>query len=710
MNHSFYRYFFLFPLFTSLSVSAQNAQDSVKTTVNIDGVTIVGHRPLIKSDAGIDEINVRGSILGKMGSLMKMFSITPGIEVMGKQLIVSGAGVPIIFIDGREVTQQKALETLQAANVSKVIIDRNPGSEYPNGTKAVIKIYTYKPLSDFIALTLQNDFTVRRRPFDSPTLDFEAKIGRWTTSVIYAYSFFQNLNKETYFTEIRRPAGTFRTDEYNHDLMRSIDHNVIWTNDFMLNPNSRLSFVYDFDWTRDKDFGDETMTVRDLDNHKSEKELNIYSFSYTPVHNFTLQYYGSWDNNKELNLTADYTVKHDRLTNWTHERSVLKEDEINTFTKSRYNILTLNGTYSFPLPWKMKGKATARYYYVDNPSDYITDNRFMDAALRQRQTTARDQLGAGALEIRKSWKRFSTRLGLRYEYTDTRLWLPKDGERTRVGRTSSDLLPSVLLTYYPLKGLTMAASYQRSVGRQGYRGLDESPIYKDSLQYSVGNSSLTPSHTDIWKLETYWSHFNLILNYTRSNGAIWNQQYAPFENSNVIYDVPMNFGVDNFYSIRLKWGQTFGKWYLYASPGVWYETAEYPYMGEVVKLHKWAGSGTLFSRFSLNDHIQMAMNWTLYTRSTNLNVVSKPKNNLQFVVSGSWLNDRLNATLSFTDILHKYNLNNMSQQYLNTTSGTYGTNDMRGICLSVSFKLFNQDISTQGSSDNSAPLQRTNNR
>lgn len=133
-------------------------------------------------------------------------------------------------------------------------------------------------------------------------------------------------------------------------------------------------------------------------------------------------------------------------------------------------------------------------------------------------------------------------------------------------------------------------------------------------------------------------------------------------------------------------------------------------MSEVVKLHKWSGSGTLFSRFTLNDHLQMALNWTLYTRSTYLNVVSKPKNNLQFVVSGSWLNDRLNTTLSFTDILHKYNLNNMSQQFLNTTSGTYGTNDMRGVCLSVSFKLFNQNISTQGSSDNSAPLQRTNNR
>ena len=131
MTSSLYRYLFFFPLLTSLSVSAQNAQDSVKTTVNIDGVTVVGHRPLIKSDAGIDEIYVRGSLLGKMGSLMKMFAITPGIEVMGKQIVVSGVGVPMIFIDGREVTQQKALETLQAANVSKVIIDRNPGSEYP---------------------------------------------------------------------------------------------------------------------------------------------------------------------------------------------------------------------------------------------------------------------------------------------------------------------------------------------------------------------------------------------------------------------------------------------------------------------------------------------------------------------------------------------------------------------------------------------------
>lgn len=710
MKQSFVRYSLFFPLLFPLTATAQSIQDTIHTSVNLNGVTVVGHKPTIKSEAGIDEIDVRGSILGKLGSLMNMFSMTPGIEVMGKNIVVSGAGVPMIFIDGREVTQQKALETLQAANISKLIIDRNPGAEYPNGTAAVVKIFTYKPLSDFVALTLQNDFTVRRRPYDSPTLDFEAKIGRWTTSVIYSFSFFQNLNKETYFTEIEHPSGTFRTDEHNHDLMRNYDHNVIWTNDFAIGRNSRISMVYNFDWMRDKDFCDETMTMKDIDGSLRSKDLNIYSFSFTPVHTLTMQYYGSWDNNKELNLTADYTTKHDHLTNWTHELSTDREYEINTLTKSRYQVLTLNGTYSFPLPWKMKGKAAARYYYVDNPSDYSTDNLFIESALRQRLTTARDQLAAGAMELTKAWKKFSTRIGLRYEYTDTRLLLTKNGNREKVGRTSSDLLPTVLLSYYPVKGFSMTASYQRSVGRQGYRGLDESPIYKDSLQYSVGNSTLTPSHTDSWKMEAYWNHFSVMLGYTRAKGIIWNQQYAPYENSNVINDVPMNFGVDNSYLARIKWGQTFGKWYLYAAPMVWYETGEYPYMNETRKLHKWAGNATLYSRFTVNQHIRMAMNWVMYTRSNYLNMVSKPKNNLQFIVSGSWLKDRLNATLSFTDILHKYNLNNMTQSYINTTSGTYGTNDMRGVCLSVTFKLFNQDIYTQGSSDNSEPMSRTNNR
>jgi len=45
--------------------------------------------------------------------------------------------------------------------------------------------------------------------------------------------------------------------------------------------------------------------------------------------------------------------------------------------------------------------------------------------------------------------------------------------------------------------------------------------------------------------------------------------------------------------------------------------------------------------------------------------------------------------------------------YINAKTGTFGTNDMRGISLSASFKLFNKEISVEASRNSDDVLNRT---
>ena len=64
-------------------------------------------------------------------------------------------------------------------------------------------------------------------------------------------------------------------------------------------------------------------------------------------------------------------------------------------------------------------------------------------------------------------------------------------------------------------------------------------------------------------------------------------------------------------------------------------------------------------------------------------------------------------SVSVTDILHHANYNNCSYSYLNTRNGTYGTNDMRGVSLTLTYRLFNRNLSTQSSSGSDDVLMRT---
>ena len=53
------------------------------------------------------------------------------------------------------------------------------------------------------------------------------------------------------------------------------------------------------------------------------------------------------------------------------------------------------------------------------------------------------------------------------------------------------------------------------------------------------------------------------------------------------------------------------------------------------------------------------------------------------------------------------NYNNLDYRYMNTREGTYGSNDMRGISLSLSYSLFNQDLKVKGSRNDQEVINRT---
>ena len=696
----------------ALPALAQTPQDSVFKTIALDSITVSARKPMVKTTGTTDEIAVKGTYLSRTGSLNNMFQLTPGLIMKsGKQVEVVGAGAPLFVIDGREVTQPNMLDAVKADNVSRIVIDRHPGSEYPEGTAAVIRIYTIKPLKDFVSLNLSNGLDIKRKVSDMQSVDFSAKIGKWITSLSGNTALLQNLNKETYFTIVHHDDSEFRSDEANRDLNMARSHGFVWTNDFMLNAKNRISFVYDFAYEKNKDFNDETMTYQGGMNN-AVVDMDINQRSWTRTHNFTLQYNSDLGEDRELNLTADYTIRHNTLGSHTHERyrATGREVDILTDNKNKYDVFTLNGTYGFVLPGDIKAKANFRYYHVHNPTDYVTDNYRVGAEQRRHSLTAKDDVTAGALLLSKSWKKILAQFGVRYEYTDTRLTAPSGGKDVTVGHHTSDLLPQVYIKYSLTKRMNLFLTYNRSVTRQGYRDLDVDPIYHDTLNYSVGNNRLRPSYKNDYSFYVSYAPFTLRLRYVQTKDAMRTVKFAPDAGSNVTNDQPVNLGNMENYIAMLTWSKTVGRFYLYANGSLSFPHFRYPFWDEMVRPRRMGWLASLYASYTVNSHLALLSRFDVQSRSNMYNTVQRSANNWIVGAQGSWLNDRLNVSVTVTDMLHKANYNNMTARYINTSEGTYGTNDMRGVSINVSYKLFNREISTRGSSDNSEVISRTKNR
>ncbi len=87
---------------------------------------------------------VRGSVLENAGSAKDVLAKTPGIIKSSNGLEVIGKGAPLVYINGRKVTDSSELERLQSNEIQSVEVITNPGAQYDATVKAVVRIKTIR--------------------------------------------------------------------------------------------------------------------------------------------------------------------------------------------------------------------------------------------------------------------------------------------------------------------------------------------------------------------------------------------------------------------------------------------------------------------------------------------------------------------------------------------------------------------------------------
>ena len=90
------------------------------------------------------QTNVRGSVLENAGSANDVLSKTPGLIKGQNGLEVIGKGSPMVYINGRKVTDSSELDRLQSNEIQSVEVITNPGSQYDATVHSVVRIKTIK--------------------------------------------------------------------------------------------------------------------------------------------------------------------------------------------------------------------------------------------------------------------------------------------------------------------------------------------------------------------------------------------------------------------------------------------------------------------------------------------------------------------------------------------------------------------------------------
>ena len=123
-------------------------------TAMLEGAAVQAFMPKTKITGEGLQTAVRGSVLEHVGSANDVLAKTPGIIKTQDGLEVIGKGAPLVYINGRRVTDSSELQRLQSNEIQSVEVITNPGAQYDATVRAVVRIRTIRRQGDGFGFNL----------------------------------------------------------------------------------------------------------------------------------------------------------------------------------------------------------------------------------------------------------------------------------------------------------------------------------------------------------------------------------------------------------------------------------------------------------------------------------------------------------------------------------------------------------------------------
>lgn len=674
--------------------------------VQLDSVVVISRRPVVKTNGNITKVRIKGTVYSDMGNITDMLGQLPGLTTTEKGIEVLGCGVPVYEIDGRILQQTEALKVMKSRDVEYIEIDRAPSSEYSANTNSVIRIKTVKRISDNLYLGFDNDLNIRRKVSETPSVDLKFKKKIFTSSLSYSFSWWRNLNKETYFRNIIHPQYTFKSTEAREAPSLSRDHNILWSNEMQLNAKHLIGIGYYglFENGNNDEIGSDTY---EWANSTTLKNISRLDKQKKSTNSISLYYNFDVSENSHLNFTSDYAVVNNKHDINLYETQNATTHKTWTETRNKYYIWTNNLKYKFKMPGDVSTTIGFLYSDTRSSSQAKSDNEYLMDGNYFTRINNDENTAATFVTASKKWEKLSVTGGLRYEYTHRKVTGEEGTDALEdVKQSYSNLYPRLTIQYRPSYKWTLIAYYVRYINHPAFSSLSPIMLYTDSLAYRTGNAELKSTVDDYIGANVIWRNLSLGIYCKFSKNPIINPEICKEEDGNVIVATEMNSSSGRDWYVSLSYSKTINKFMIYARAAVGIPDYDIDY----ANYHYHVGKANI--NFNANCSYDINSNWAIFT-SFSYNsykerflLSQRPVNKWDVGIRCKLLKNKLSANLQFTDILNGAHYNNTTSTFRNVSWGTRGTNDFRGISLRLSYTIFDKDIQSNSRRENNELLQR----
>ncbi len=515
-------------------------------------VVVAGHLPKTKLTGEGLQMNVEGSVLANVGSAEDVLAKTPGIIKNGGGLEVIGKGSPLVYINGRRVTDMSELERLQSNEIQSVEVITNPGAQYDATVRSVVRIRTVRRQGDGFGFNLnasdEQSFRWDRGndPFGAVNVNYRTGGLDFFGGVNYARNTSRQeseLEKQTFG---RTVAGNDWLFENKGTLLNEYVGSTLYGNagvNWQMADNHFLGgkvewgrhLTYDVH-TEVKDNVFENRTLVDKLTTVSDDTMG----EWTPYNlGANLYYNGLVAGNLGIDINLDYYGTDDSSKSVSMETSDMTHNAaIRSGSTNAGRMYAAKAVLSYPI-WKGQVQAGTEETFSHRMDNYSVDGIDIPAS---QATVKEDNIAGFASYGCYLPKVGQLNAGARYEWVhyayedavtpandltrDYGNWFPNVSYAGVIGAQSQNPVQVML-------------NYSTKTSRPHYGNLSSAIRYNSRYIWQSGNSQLQPELSHNIGLSAVWKFLTIMVNYSRTDNAIvtWS---APYGSDGVVLVKPRN--------------------------------------------------------------------------------------------------------------------------------------------------------------------------
>lgn len=540
----------------------------------LQGISIVGKKPLVVSAAGKVAINTQSKLYKTASNALELISRLPSVSVIGDEIRINGNVEPVVLEEGRKVPLTiQELKNIPADQVKSAVIVTNPGAEYEGDYKAVINIkLRNKSPENTLGLSTYVDYTRNKYNGIAGGLNLVYQHDKSYAMASYDYSNYQGYLQ---FNNHRIVNDTAHTSDYAERSFTRQDpkyHSLQLQYEYQVSPKASVGVNFrggignGVDNEISNSFLQNDLRVPSVINYLSNNEVDSRRHSGVG----TIDYKQKLAGNDELDIEGNYgnidlrqhqyfTVNNSDNTSGVTLNDARSQIILKSINADLKKSITKSTSISAGGKWSESNTDNSIVY------DTLATNQYQIDYTRTNVFTYREKILAGYAELTQSAGAMNVTAGMRIEHTNAHS-ISKTLNSV-FSRSYINWLPYLQVSRKFSDAFNADISYSKRISRPSFNDLNPFTIISSSFTNFQGNPYLIPATINSVQGNLNYNNFSFSIAYNQKINSIHQMPFYDFT-TKVLTLRMVNIGARHSLSYTASYSKDVTKWYTVQATGI----------------------------------------------------------------------------------------------------------------------------------------------